>query len=179
MKRTGRVVGVVMLLFWASTSLVWPDYAEAASQKASRKNEGTFKIAGDPIKFITSIGADGRVTSINAPKASVSGMGLASWANVTGKHKLIWQPKAGKRYEVEDIMIVVGIRPDSPKYFDFACVAKSLETVPKEILNERNRQRALNADSVFTGSDFPAADRVIWLGKISQSPKGEIVYQDF
>ena len=112
------------------------------------------------------------IVSVSRQDAPIGVSGVGQFLAMPGRHKLRWQPKAGETYEVEG-RAYVGIRRDSPRFFDFALVVDSVDAVPAPILAQGQRLRSLNADSVFLSKSFTNAERIAWLCKIEELPNNQ------
>ena len=156
-----------------------PDrYPTASSPQINRSPTGKqsyprLSIEGNT-EFIVSTGPDGKVTSISArdQEVRISGFGLGGYAACPGTHILRLELGPGERYEVDGVLFI-GIRADSPRFYDFGFVAlTSADEIPRGLLKERSRLLSLGTDSLFARPDFQFSKTLVWFGKIERLPDG-------
>lgn len=130
----------------------------------SESIEGTVTIEGNTVLVVTYRPTPERV-GVSAPDGSIVATKVGDFADCVGKHNLRWTISSGKTYNIKG-RLYVGVRKDSPKFFDFAFIPDDIASIPLSLLDERRSLFSLHADSLFAGSSFPASANVLWLGKI-------------
>jgi len=114
-------------------------------------------------------------------KAGMGARGMGGVIPIPGC-KLTWSTST-KSVIVIQGDCYVGIRKNSPKFYDFALVPSKGASVPVDVQNRIARQKNLNGDSVFViehatqvgnGSDFfiKEASEAVWLCKLTVGQKG-------
>jgi len=111
----------------------------------------------------------------SAPRAVY---GPGSFLPMPGSHTVTWKLEPGSVYKVPG-RAYLGIRADSPRFFDFALVAGPSGTIPREVIARQAKQRLYNSDSLFLSQSFPYVARVAWLCKIEQVSNNETRFVDW
>ena len=125
-------------------------------------------------EFIVSTGPDGKVASISArdQEIGITGLGLGGYADCPGTHVLHLELAHGEGYGVRGVLFV-GIRTDSPRFYDLGFVVlTSADKIPEKALKERARLLSLGTDSLFARPDFQFSKTLVWFGKVERLPDG-------
>lgn len=138
-------------------------------------NDSNITIEGSAI-FVVSTEANGSISSISSPDAFVNGLGLGGYTNCTGEQMLRYRTENGEYVSIKGITFL-GIRQDSPRYYDIAFVATSNEAKPAPLLEEKNRLLSMKTDNIFGKSDFRFSQGLLWFGKLKSLPSDIFVIE--
>ena len=146
---------------------------EGGLPRAGGRSYPRISIEGD-LHFIASM-QGGKVTSISAPRQvlPLGGAGVGGYASCPGEHLLRFEPAPGQVCQVKGILLV-GIREDSPRFYDlgFIVPTASVDPVPRLLAEEHTRLLSLDTDSVFARPDSQSKYTFVWFGRLASLPDG-------